>query len=53
MRRAVHVLERGADLQAAVAAAAVAEIDAQERTPQQEPRDRSAAPPSQTIYSRL
>jgi malate dehydrogenase (oxaloacetate-decarboxylating)(NADP+) len=52
MRRPVHVLEQGANLQA-TAAMAAAEIDAQERTPHQEPRDRSAAPPSQTIHSRL
>ena len=53
MRRPVHVLEQGADVQEIVNMAAVAVIDAQERTPHPEARDRSAAPPSQTIYSRL
>ncbi|CAA9358671.1 MAG: NADP-dependent malic enzyme [uncultured Gemmatimonadaceae bacterium] len=53
MRRPVHVLEQGADVQEIVNMAAVAVIDAQERSPQSEPRDAAAAGPAQTIYSRL
>ncbi|MGH7669724.1 MAG: phosphate acyltransferase, partial [Gemmatimonadaceae bacterium] len=52
MRRPVHILERGADVQDIVNMAAVAVVDAQERT-----RTRSAktgpASPSPTIFSRL
>ncbi|MDE3128824.1 MAG: NADP-dependent malic enzyme [Gemmatimonadota bacterium] len=52
MRRPVHVLERGADVQDIVNMAAVAVVDAQERS-----RSGSAAPAgngqSQTVFSRL
>jgi malate dehydrogenase (oxaloacetate-decarboxylating)(NADP+) len=53
MRRPVHVLEQGADVQEIVNMAAVAVIDAQERSPQSEPRGSHAPGPPQTIYSRL
>jgi malate dehydrogenase (oxaloacetate-decarboxylating)(NADP+) len=44
MRRPVHVLERGADVQEIVNMAAVAVIDAQERTAQAEPARAMEAP---------
>ena len=53
MRRPVHVLEQGADVQEIVNMAAVAVIDAQERSPQSESQGTAAAGPAQTIYSRL
>src|SRR4051812_17388524 len=52
MRRPVHVLERGADVQDIVNMAAVAVVDAQERTQSQEPAF-AAASPSPTIFSKL
>ncbi|MDB4878718.1 MAG: malic enzyme [Gemmatimonadetes bacterium] len=51
MRRPVHVLERGADVQDIINMAAVAVVDAQERTTA-EPAF-TAASPSPTIYSKL
>ena len=52
MRRPVHVLERGADVQDIVNMAAVAVVDAQERSQLAEPA--SAAPsPMATAYSKL
>jgi malate dehydrogenase (oxaloacetate-decarboxylating)(NADP+) len=53
MRRPVHVLEQGADVQEIVNMAAVAVIDAQERSPQPDRRRTPASGPAQTIYSRL
>ena len=44
MRRPVHVLEQGADVQDIVNMAAVAVIDAQERTAQVEPARAVEAP---------
>ena len=52
MRRPVHVLERGADVQDIVNMAAVAVVDAQERTQSQEPAF-AAASPAPTIFSKL
>ena len=52
MRRPVHVLERGADVQDIVNMAAVAVVDAQERTPSVEPVF-AAAGVAPTMYSRL
>ncbi|MDB4912500.1 MAG: malic enzyme [Gemmatimonadetes bacterium] len=52
MRRPVHVLERGADVQDIVNMAAVAVVDAQERTLSVEPAF-AAASPSPTIFSKL
>jgi malate dehydrogenase (oxaloacetate-decarboxylating)(NADP+) len=52
MRRPVHVLERGADVQDIVNMAAVAVVDAQERTQASEPAF-AASSPSPTIFSRL
>ena len=52
MRRPVHVLERGADVQDIVNMAAVAVVDAQERTQSPEPVVASAGPLPST-YSRL
>ena len=52
MRRPVHVLERGADVQDIVNMAAVAVVDAQERTQSVEPAF-AAASPTPTIYSKL
>ncbi|CAN5391929.1 NADP-dependent malic enzyme [soil metagenome] len=52
MRRPVHVLERGADVQDIVNMAAVAVVDAQERTQSVEPAF-AAASPAPTIYSKL
>ena len=52
MRRPVHVLERGADVQDIVNMAAVAVVDAQERT--QSPESAfAAASPAPTIFSKL
>ena len=52
MRRPVHVLERGADVQDIVNMAAVAVVDAQDRTQSTEPAF-AAASPAPTIYSKL
>jgi malate dehydrogenase (oxaloacetate-decarboxylating)(NADP+) len=52
MRRPVHVLERGADVQDIVNMAAVAVVDAQERTQSVEPAF-TAAGPAPTIFSKL
>jgi malate dehydrogenase (oxaloacetate-decarboxylating)(NADP+) len=52
MRRPVHVLERGADVQDIVNMAAVAVVDAQERSQSVEPVFAAASPPP-TIYSKL
>ncbi len=52
MRRPVHVLERGADVQDIVNMAAVAVVDAQERTQSAEPAF-AAASPAPTMYSKL
>ena len=52
MRRPVHVLERGADVQDIVNMAAVAVVDAQERSHSLEPAF-AAASPSPTIFSKL
>jgi malate dehydrogenase (oxaloacetate-decarboxylating)(NADP+) len=52
MRRPVHVLERGADVQDIVNMAAVAVVDAQERTQSVEPAF-AAASFAPTIYSKL
>jgi malate dehydrogenase (oxaloacetate-decarboxylating)(NADP+) len=52
MRRPVHVLERGADVQDIVNMAAVAVVDAQERAQQMEPLV-SVPTPNQTAYSKL
>jgi len=54
MARPVHVLERGASVQDIVNMAAVAVIDAQERTyPVESERSASTNGPTPTIYSRL
>jgi malate dehydrogenase (oxaloacetate-decarboxylating)(NADP+) len=54
MARPVHVLERGASVQDIVNMAAVAVIDAQERTyPVESERSATANGPTPTIYSRL
>jgi malate dehydrogenase (oxaloacetate-decarboxylating)(NADP+) len=54
MQRPVHVLERGADVQDIVNMAAVAVVDAQERSYPVEPPARSLnSGPTPTIYSRL
>ena len=52
MRRPVHVLERGADVQDIVNMAAVAVVDAQERTQSVEPAFAAARAPA-TVYSKL
>jgi malate dehydrogenase (oxaloacetate-decarboxylating)(NADP+) len=52
MHRPVHVLERGADVQDIVNMAAVAVVDAQERTQSVEPAF-AVASPAPTIYSKL
>ena len=52
MRRPVHVLERGADVQDIVNMAAVAVVDAQERTPSVEPVF-AAAGVAPTMFSKL
>jgi malate dehydrogenase (oxaloacetate-decarboxylating)(NADP+) len=53
MRRPVHVLERGADVQDIVNMAAVAVVDAQERTQTVEPAFAAASTPAPTMYSKL
>jgi hypothetical protein len=53
MSRPVHVLERGADVQDIVNMAAVAVIDAQERSYPMEPVARSTNGPTPTVFSRL
>jgi malate dehydrogenase (oxaloacetate-decarboxylating)(NADP+) len=53
MNRPVHVLERGADVQDIVNMAAVAVVDAQERSYPAEPTVRANGGPSTTIFSRL
>jgi len=53
MNRPVHVLERGADVQDIVNMAAVAVVDAQERSYSMDTVARSATGPTPTIYSRL
>jgi malate dehydrogenase (oxaloacetate-decarboxylating)(NADP+) len=55
MSRPVHVLERGADVQDIVNMAAVAVVDAQERSSPVDAvtRSHNGATPSPTIYSRL
>ena len=55
MARPVHVLERGADVQDIVNMAAVAVVDAQERSNSAEPSARSTngGSPTPTIFSRL
>jgi malate dehydrogenase (oxaloacetate-decarboxylating)(NADP+) len=52
MRRPVHVLERGADVQDIVNMAAVAVVDAQERSQTMESAF-AASSPAPTIYSKL
>jgi malate dehydrogenase (oxaloacetate-decarboxylating)(NADP+) len=52
MSRPVHVLERGATVQDIVNMAAVAVVDAQERTYPMEP-SRPASGPTPTVFSRL
>jgi malate dehydrogenase (oxaloacetate-decarboxylating)(NADP+) len=53
MSRPVHVLERGADVQDIVNMAAVAVVDAQERSYPVEPVVRPTHGPTPTIFSRL
>ncbi len=53
MARPVHVLERGADVQDIVNMAAVAVVDAQERSYPVESASRSMNGPTPTIFSRL
>ena len=53
MNRPVHVLERGADVQDIVNMAAVAVVDAQERSYPVEPVVRPTKGPTPTIFSRL
>ena len=54
MRRPVHVLERGADVQDIVNMAAVAVVDAQERSQSAEPAFAAAGTPAPTtIFSKL
>jgi malate dehydrogenase (oxaloacetate-decarboxylating)(NADP+) len=53
MSRPVHVLERGAGVQDIVNMAAVAVVDAQERTYPVEPILRPTKGPTPTIFSRL
>ena len=53
MNRPVHVLERGADVQDIVNMAAVAVVDAQERSYSMDTVARTANGPTPTIYSRL
>jgi malate dehydrogenase (oxaloacetate-decarboxylating)(NADP+) len=53
MSRPVHVLERGADVQDIVNMAAVAVVDAQERTYPGEPVALPTTGPTPTIFSRL
>jgi malate dehydrogenase (oxaloacetate-decarboxylating)(NADP+) len=53
MRRPVHVLERGADVQDIVNMAAVAVVDAQERSHPADGWPYDGEPTAQTIFSRL
>jgi len=53
MSRPVHVLERGADVQDIVNMAAVAVVDAQERSYPAETFGKATASPAPTIFSRL
>src|SRR6185369_12032947 len=53
MNRPVHVLERGAEVQDIVNMAAVAVVDAQERSQTADGVARTAPEPIPTIYSRL
>ncbi len=53
MRRPVHVLERGADVQDIVNMAAVAVVDAQERSTSTEPAFAATSGPAPTIFSKL
>ena len=53
MRRPVHVLERGADVQDIVNMAAVAVVDAQERTQPAASWPYEGAPTAQTNFSKL
>jgi len=53
MRRPVHVLERGADVQDIVNMAAVAVVDAQERSHNTDRAGRPGSAPGTTIFSRL
>jgi malate dehydrogenase (oxaloacetate-decarboxylating)(NADP+) len=53
MRRPVHILEQGADVQEIVNMAAVAVIDAQERSQRVEARRTTTGAAATTIYSRL
>ena len=53
MRRPVHVLERGADVQDIVNMAAVAVVDAQERSQTTEPAFAASAGGTPTVYSKL
>ena len=53
MRRPVHVLERGADVQDIVNMASVAVVDAQERSQTVEPVFAAAATPAPTVFSKL
>jgi malate dehydrogenase (oxaloacetate-decarboxylating)(NADP+) len=53
MSRPVHVLERGADVQDIVNMAAVAVVDAQERSYPAEPSTKSAGGTAPTTFSRL
>ena len=53
MRRPVHVLERGADVQDIVNMAAVAVVDAQERSQTSEPAFAVSAGDTTTVFSKL
>jgi malate dehydrogenase (oxaloacetate-decarboxylating)(NADP+) len=53
MQRPVHILEQGADVQEIVNMAAVAVIDAQERSQRVDARRTGAGAAATTIYSRL
>ena len=53
MRRPVHVLERGADVQDIVNMATVAVVDAQERTQPAASWPYEAEPTAPTLFSRL
>jgi malate dehydrogenase (oxaloacetate-decarboxylating)(NADP+) len=53
MRRPVHVLERGADVQDIINMAAVAVVDAQERNQMPESAFAAASPAPTTMYSKL
>ncbi len=53
MRRPVHVLERGADVQDIVNMAAVAVVDAQERSQSAEPAFAASSGAAATVFSKL